>query len=72
MLKPVADGQLLSSWNVSIVTYQERKISKSFGNGIYFHKQVVKAGRHTFVTVSLSHVKSVIANMLQVFGQSNK
>jgi len=72
MLKPVTDGELLSSWNFSVVPYKERKISKSFEKGIYFHHQVEKAGRHSVVTVSLIYAKSVIANTLEVCGQSNK
>ena len=72
MLKPVTDGELLSSWNFSIVLYKERKISKSFENGIYFNHQVEKAGRHSVLTVTLSYAKSVIANTLKVCGQSDK
>jgi hypothetical protein len=63
MLKPATDGELLSCWNLSIVTYKERKINKSFENDIYFHQQVVKAGRHSFVTISFSYFKSVTANV---------
>jgi hypothetical protein len=72
MLKPVTDGEILSSWNFSIVTYKERKINKSLEKGIYFQHQVEKPGRHSVMTVSLSYAKSVIANTLRVCGQSNK
>ena len=61
MLKPVTDGELLSSWNFSIVPYKERK-NRSFENGIYFHHQVEKAGRHSVMNASLNNAKSVIAN----------
>jgi hypothetical protein len=72
MLKPVTDGELLSSWNFSIGPYIERKISKSFENGTYFHHQVEKTGRHSGVNLSLSYARSLIANTLKVCGQSNK
>jgi len=72
MLKAVTDGELLSSWKFSIVPYKERKISKSFQNGIYFHHQVEKARRHSVVTVSLSYGNFVTANTLKVCGQCDK
>jgi hypothetical protein len=49
MLKPVTDGELLSSWNFSIVkcfkTTKKEKRANSFGNSIYSRHQVEKAGR---------------------------